>query len=127
MERLNSLGQTFAGASQSYGLAYNPASQINSLTSANDAFAWTGGIDASNAYTPNGLNQYGAVAGTGFSYDANGNLTSDGSTAYGYDVENRLVSATGAHSATLTYDPNGRLFQTSGTNPTSKWVTLPPI
>jgi len=51
---------------------------------------------ASNGYTPNGLNQYAAVAGTSFTYDANANLTSDGSTSYGYDVENRLVSASGA-------------------------------
>jgi YD repeat-containing protein len=34
-------------------------------------------------------------------YDANGNLTSDGSTAFVYDAENRLVSASGAKSATL--------------------------
>ena len=49
-----------------------------------------------------------------FTYDANGNLTSDGSTTYTYDVENRLVSATGATVANLSYDPTGRLFQTSG-------------
>ncbi|MEM1087725.1 MAG: hypothetical protein AAGH90_08350 [Pseudomonadota bacterium] len=32
---------------------------------------------------------------------------------YGYDVENRLISVSGGgDSATLSYDPNGRLFQT---------------
>lgn len=34
-----------------------------------------------------------------------------------YDAENRLVSATGATPATLSYDPMGRLFQTSGGAP----------
>ncbi len=34
-----------------------------------------------------------------------------------YDAENRLVSATGASTASLSYDPMGRLFQTSGATP----------
>ena len=45
---------------------------------------------------------------------ANGNLTSDGSNTYTYDVENRLVGRSGAGSATLFYDPLGRLFEVSG-------------
>lgn len=44
-------------------------------------------------------------------HDDNGNLQSDGSTTYGYDVENRLISASGSGNATLAYDPAGRLFQ----------------
>jgi len=46
-------------------------------------------------------------------YDANGNLTGDGTTSYVYDAENRLVSATGG--TTLSYDPLGRLWKTSST------------
>jgi len=72
---------------------------MKTLVSSNDAYAWTGGINASKGYSVNGLNQYSAVAGGGFTYDANGNLTSDGSTNYGYDVENRLVLASGSHAA----------------------------
>ena len=122
VERLNSLGQTFSGASQSYSLAYNAASQVNTLTSSNDAFAWNGGVNASNGYSPNGLNQYASMAGASFTYDANGNLTSDGSTTYGYDVENRLVSASGAHTASLSYDPSGRLLQIPGPSSPSPTV-----
>jgi YD repeat-containing protein len=48
-----------------------------------------------------------------FDYDANGNLVSDGSSTFVYDAENRLVSASGARSATLAYDPLGRLWQVS--------------
>jgi RHS repeat-associated protein len=51
-----------------------------------------------------------------FRHDANGNLDFDGSTVWGYDAENRLVVARGAHHADLVYDPLGRLFQTSGSN-----------
>ena len=50
-----------------------------------------------------------------FSYDNNGNLTNDGGTTYNYDVENRLISASGARTASLTWDPLGRLYQVSGT------------
>ncbi len=50
---------------------------------------------------------------TTFAYDANGNLTSDGTNAYGYDAENRVISASTSGGATLTYDPLGRLYQTS--------------
>ena len=52
-----------------------------------------------------------AGANTGFDYDDNGNLTSDGIRTFSYDIENRLV---GSGALTLTYDPLGRLFRTSG-------------
>jgi len=42
-------------------------------------------------------------------YDANGNLTFDGTFTYGYDAENRLISASGAGSiAAYAYDAQGR-------------------
>ena len=54
-------------------------------------------------------------------YDANGNLVSDGVHAYTYDIENRLVMATGGGSgAILDYDPLGRLWRvTSGSSVTT--------
>ena len=61
----------------------------------------------------NGLNQYISTGTATPGYDPNGNLASDGSTAFVYDVENRLVSATGASSAELVYNPLGRLWQVS--------------
>jgi YD repeat-containing protein len=42
-------------------------------------------------------------------YDSNGNLTFDGTFTYGYDAENRLVSASGAgNTAAYAYDARGR-------------------
>lgn len=97
---------------------WNPASQIASSARTNDAYAWTGAVGVNRNYTPNGLNQYTAITGlSGLSYDANGNLTSDGANTYVYDVENRLVSrdTTGtANDATLRYDPLGRLYEVNG-------------
>ncbi len=43
------------------------------------------------AYTTNGLNQYTATGSAGFTYDTNGNLITDGTNTFVYDVENRLV------------------------------------
>jgi len=63
------------------------------------------------AYTTDGLNRYTAAGGASFGYDQNGNLTSDGSSTYAYDVENRLVARSGG--VALVYDPLGRLFQVS--------------
>jgi hypothetical protein len=48
-------------------------------------------VSVNRPYARNGLNQYTSAGGAAFTYDANGNLTSDGTTGYGYDIENRLV------------------------------------
>jgi RHS repeat-associated protein len=98
----------------SVSLSYNPAGQIRQYGRTHDAYAWTGGAGAGKGYAVNGLNQYTNVAGAAPMYDLNGNLTLNGGSSYLYDVENRLVSASGASSASLVYDPLGRLFQTSG-------------
>ncbi|MGZ8286899.1 MAG: RHS repeat domain-containing protein [Allosphingosinicella sp.] len=115
-QRLQSLSHNLAGTSGDLapGFAYNPASQIHSRSSANDAYAWTGAQAVDRPYSVNGQNQYIAAGPANFTYDPNGNLTSDGTTSFVYDVENRLVSASGAKAAALVYDPLGRLFQTSG-------------
>jgi len=93
--------------------AYNPASQIVTKTRSNDAYRFTGYVNVSRPYAVNGLNQYATAGSATFTYDANGNLTGDGSNSYGYDVENRLTSATiaGAGAVAIKYDPNGRLWQ----------------
>ena len=109
IQRLSTLAVD-VGSVRSWAYSYNPAGQLVSETRDNDAFAWTGHYAVNRAYTTNGLNQY-TSAGVSFGYDANGNLVSDGSNAYVYDVENRLVSASGGHNATLAYDPLGRLWQ----------------
>jgi RHS repeat-associated protein len=103
-------------------LGYNPANQIITRTRDNDAYAFTDFANATTNYSPNGLNQYASVGGTSFTYDLNGNLTADGLTSYTYDSENRLLTATGTHSATLTYDPLGRLFQIVSGSATTQFL-----
>ncbi len=92
--------------------AYNPASQIVTKTRSNDAYAFTGYVSVSRPYAVNGLNQYATAGSATFTYDDNGNLTGDGTNSYGYDVENRMTSATsGVGPITIKYDPLGRLWQ----------------
>jgi RHS repeat-associated protein len=121
LARLTSLSHDLAGTAADQTLTfplYNGASQILSRSGSNDSYAWAG-ADVVRSYAVNGLNQYTATAATGetgasFQYDSNGNLVSDGTTSFVYDSENRLVSASGAKTASLAYDPLGRLWQTGG-------------
>jgi len=61
-------------------------------------------------YTPNKLNQYTAINGQATAYDGNFNLRIYDGWTYGYDADNRLISAisTAGHSAQFVYDGLGR-------------------
>jgi RHS repeat-associated protein len=116
VQRLSLLGHNFVGSAGNVAttFTYNPSDQVKTRAITNDEFAYRGDVNLSRSYTKNGLNQYTAVGAAALAYDANGNLTSDGGSQFLYDVENRLISASGARNATLTYDPMGRLFSVSG-------------
>lgn len=119
--RLTSLSHEFASPffDVTFGVTgYNLASQVKGVSIDNDAYTWRATGNASRTYVANGLNQYAAVGEENFTYDPNGNLTFDGATTYGYDVENRLTSASGAVNASLGYDPLGRLSTTTGAGTT---------
>jgi RHS repeat-associated protein len=58
------------------------------------------------------------ISATGVTYDASGNMTSDGNHTYNYDAENRLVSVDNGQTATYTYNANGRRIR-SNANGTS--------
>ena len=92
----------FVHATLSYETLFEPSIQ----------FTFTNYVTVSRTYAANGLNQYTSGGPATFSYDPNGNLTGDGTSGYGYDVENRLVSR--SNGLAIAYDPNGRLWQTSG-------------
>ena len=122
--RLLSLVHDAAGTADdvSYGFEYNPATQIISRTLSNSDYDHSSIAAGTVSYSANGLNQYNTVGGQAYTYDLNGNLTSDGMTTYGYDVENRLVSVTGGSSATLKYDPLGRLHEVSSGSTVTRFL-----
>jgi hypothetical protein len=74
---------------------------VTQRSTSNDAYVYTGDMNVNRTYAVNGLNQYISAGPATFGYDANGNLTSDGANSFVYDVENRLVSRTGAATANL--------------------------
>ncbi len=112
--RLASLTQDLAGSAYDLtlnGIAYNPASQMLSLTRSNTAYSWTGSALLNRPYTANGLNQYTLSGSTSLGYDGRGNLASSGSTSYGYSSENLLTGMyIGSAWIGQGYDPLGRLF-----------------
>lgn len=124
VSRLTSVSQNLDGAAigndvtQSFTL--NAAGQALTRTMTNTSYAYNP-EPLSRSYIPNGLNQYTQInspASVSPTYDANGNMTWDGATTFGYDVENRMTSASGAQNATLSYDPKGRLVQLTGSSTT---------
>jgi RHS repeat-associated protein len=129
--RLQGLTHHLAGNGNDEALTfdYNPAGQIVMRTSSNAAYASNTALAVDRAYSVNGLNQYtgttsGGTPSATFAYDANGNLTGDGSHGYVYDAENRLVSQTtsGTVTATLAYDPLGRLWQVAAPSGTTRFL-----
>lgn len=115
--RLSGISHNFAGSANDVTttFTYNPASQVRTQGRDNDAYAWATHYNVNRSYVSNGLNQLtqsASAAGTLlFDHDDRGNLTHYGPTVYGYTSENRLASA--SNGAALSYDPIGRLAQSS--------------
>jgi RHS repeat-associated protein len=58
----------------------------------------------------------------GYSYDAAGNLLSDGSHSYTYDAENRITQVDGGSTAAYVYDANGQRVQKTTSSGTVSYV-----
>lgn len=95
---------------QSYAYSYDVASNRTSET--------INGVTSNFSY--NGANQ---ITNAGFTYDNNGNLTSDGTRSFQWDAEDRLVAiVNGTNRSEFTYDGIGRyarIVEKSGTTVTS--------
>ncbi len=105
---LASLVHDLAGTSNdaTTTLTHNLAHQLSGESVTNPAWRLASPATGSTTYVPNGLNQYASVGGSGLTYDADGNLATDGSWTYGYDGENRLlVAKTAGTLAVYAYDP----------------------
>lgn len=123
VSRLATLTNDLNGGATTHDLTqtftYNPARQIATVTRGNDTYAWNGHYNVDRSYVANGLNQLTSAGATSLGYDARGNLTSSGSNTYTYSSENQLKSGPG--SATLGYDPLGRLYETVGGGVTTRF------
>jgi len=77
-------------------------------TGVGGSFARTSTPQAASATTYNVNNQLTQWKGASLTYDANGNLTSDGTNTYTWNARNQLVSISGGASASFQYDAFGR-------------------
>jgi RHS repeat-associated protein len=113
--RVETLRHGFAAnASVTFTYVYNSENGLSGRLVSDTAFQPGSSnpalVPGTRAYVPNSLNQYTSVAGATLTYDANGNLTGNGTSGtYTYDAQNRLISATvGGITSTYAYDPQGR-------------------
>ena len=93
--RLSGIGNVglTAGQFSTYGYTTTPENFISGVTETSDATAVYPAASTQTA-TYNTLNQLTNLSGQALTFDAVGNLTSDGRRNYTWDAENRLVGVT---------------------------------
>jgi RHS repeat-associated protein len=78
------------------------------------------------AYATNNMNQYTSVGGSAFTYDANGNLLSDGTSTYTYNALNQLTSVTNSSgTTTYTYNALGERIASTAAGQTTQYLNDP--
>lgn len=121
------LAHVWNGGSVSLNYSYNQDHQRSGFSISDSSFLPGGIAPVSASYAANSLNQYTSVNGTSLNYDKRGNLISDGTWTYGYDTENRLVSAAKpGTAATYSYDPFGRRLRKTVNGTTTLWASYGP-
>ncbi|MEI9933158.1 MAG: RHS repeat-associated core domain-containing protein [Rhizomicrobium sp.] len=122
---LQTLTHKMPSTGPAYTFGYSNAHQLNSEAISDASYVWQPTADATTSYMPNNLNQYTTVNGFAYTYDGNGNMTSDHIWTYGYDLENHLLTANktagGTVAASYNYDPLGRRNEKSGTGVTQTY------
>jgi RHS repeat-associated protein len=125
VKRLQQFTQDLAGTAfdQTAVLGHNPADQLTSKTTSNDAaYAWTPSTPNSTLSAQvNGQNQLTNLGGVTVTDDANGNVrTGINNLTYTFDVLGQLRQATGGtNPVSVDYDPAGMLRRiTSGSTVT---------
>jgi len=116
---INNVGLS-AGQFSTYAFTTTPENFISGITETSDASAVYPAAGTQTA-TYNNLNQLINLSGQALTWDANGNLTSDGQRTYSWDAENRLVGiaypgVSGKQTA-FSYDGLGRRTTIASTPP----------
>jgi hypothetical protein len=123
---MTSLEQVFNGTtSVEFTYGFNGVHQEISRSVTDGTYLWEPDASDTTVYgVANGVNEYPSVAGTAFSYDGNGNLTSDGTLTNTFDTENHLTAASKTGTAvSYLYDGSHRQIQRTVTNSTkSRYV-----
>jgi YD repeat-containing protein len=99
---------------------YDAAGNRTSLTRNNGTASLLPTAVASASY--DAANEQTSFAGAPFQYDANGNLTNDGTNTYVWDARNRLVQITGGVTGQFNYDVLGRRTSKTINSVTSQYA-----
>ncbi|CAL4869752.1 hypothetical protein MMA231_04044 (plasmid) [Asticcacaulis sp. MM231] len=114
-DHLIAMTNDFAGTANDISWSfsnYNPARQLMAWNASTTIYDYKQIGAAATSKTFDGLNRDATIAALTGGYDARGNMTYDGTRTLTYDLENRLLTATGGSaSLTLAYDPEGRLYK----------------
>lgn len=101
-----------------YSMSGNQVSNLNysydsdgRVTRKTESLSSTGMPSAVTGNTFNADNAMTGFNGATLSYDANGNLTSDGTNTYTWDARNHLTAISGGSTASFAYDALGRRAQ----------------
>ncbi len=101
-------GLTYSAGSTQLGTLTYGYDADGRVTSKNGTLAAIGLPTAVSGNAFNADNGMSAFNGTTLSYDANGNLTNDGTNTYTWDARNHLTAISGAMAASFIYDAFGR-------------------
>src|SRR5206468_1320046 len=111
--RLASISNTGLSTGQfsNFGFTTTPENFITAVTETSDtATVYPASITQTASY--NNLNQLTSLSGQTLTWDANGNLLSDGQRNYSWDAENRLIAisypGTSGKATGFAYDGLGR-------------------
>jgi len=110
---LTGISHSFVGSSVDADYQFNDAHQLMSQFVSDDQFMWHPPASGSTGYgAANNMNQYPTVDSNTYTYNNNGCLTGDTVWTFGYDMLNRLTSASKSGvSASYLYDPLNRQSQ----------------
>jgi len=77
-------------------------------------------------YVTNNMNEYTSVGGVAYTYNADGDLTSDGTNTYAFNDQNQLVGVTGpSGSWTYQYDAFGNRISSTQNGQTTDYLVDP--
>jgi RHS repeat-associated protein len=123
-EDVTGITHNLVGSSVSFTYGYNNVHEPLTQTVSDSLYMWHPSPAGTIAYgLADNVNKYPTVGGVAQTYDANKNLTGDGTWTFTFDTENHLLTAnkTGT-SASFVYDPMHRQSQKTVGTTKSRYV-----
>ena len=126
-QNVNTLTNNLTGTTGdvTWTLTHNAVGQTNARTrtAGSSSYEYVAPANTTTTFAINGLNQIATANSASFTYDGRGNLTSDGSATYQYNIYNLLTKVTQSGVDTnFTYDASNRLSTVSKSGVTTTFL-----